>query len=77
MRYVNLKKQRTSKLENNSKKFAIIGFVTLLFTALLVLPATRQLEASNSATQDSNLQLENNVITTDGDVYNFLESVQN
>lgn len=75
MRYVNLKKQRTSKLENNSKKFAIIGVAVMLFTAILVLPATRQLEASNYKEQESDLLLENNVITNDGEV-DFFESLQ-
>ncbi len=75
MRYVNLKKRSNTTLERNTKKVAVIGLFALLFTAILVVPATRQLETANANLKEQNLQFENNAISQDGETINLnLES---
>jgi len=75
MRYVNLKKRSNTTLERNTKKVAVIGLFAFLFTAILVVPATRQLETANANLKEQNLQFENNAISQDGETINLnLES---
>lgn len=74
MRYVNLKKRKTSNLENSTKKFAFLSIFVLIFVAILVVPFNNKLETANAELKQENLQLENNVVSNDGMVNVVIDS---
>ncbi len=74
MRYVNLKKRKTSNLENSTKKFAFLSIFVLFFVAILVVPFNNKLETANAELKQENLQLENNVVSNDGMVNVVIDS---
>ena len=67
MRYVNLKKRNTSKIQYVSKRLAAVSFVCLALTAVIVVPLTGKAQNVNASSKPEVVEINNDYIDN-GDV---------